>query len=215
MAFIYKITNDINNKIYIGKTILTIEERWLEHLRDYQKITEQNRPLYKAMIKYGKEHFHIEEVEKVENINELSDREKYWIENYQSFKYGYNATKGGDGKPYLDYDLIISTYIKVKNIKQVAKLTGAHPDSITAILKNANINIIPSSQVLRENYSKKVACYKNDIIIKSFSSLTDAAKWIIKNKYSKSQIIKGVIATISHAAKGKLLTAYGFTWFYL
>ena len=34
MAFIYKITNDINDKVYIGKTLSSVEKRWKEHLKD-------------------------------------------------------------------------------------------------------------------------------------------------------------------------------------
>ena len=62
------------------------------------------------MRKYGIEHFHIELIEETDNPEE---REVFWIENKRSFKNGYNATKGGDGRPYLDYDLIISTYNEV------------------------------------------------------------------------------------------------------
>lgn len=43
------------------------------------------------------------------------EREVYWIEKFHSFKNGYNATVGGDGRKYLDYDLIISTYLTTKN----------------------------------------------------------------------------------------------------
>ena len=60
------------------------------------------------MRKYGVEHFHIELIEETDNPEE---REIYWIEKKQSFKNGYNATLGGDGRKYLDYDLIISTYL--------------------------------------------------------------------------------------------------------
>ena len=37
----------------------------------------------------------------------VNDRERYWIEHFKTFKYGYNATKGGDGKAYIDYQLVI------------------------------------------------------------------------------------------------------------
>lgn len=53
MAYIYKITNKVNNKCYIGKTLKTIEERWIEHCRDYLRRDEEKRPLYSAMKKYG------------------------------------------------------------------------------------------------------------------------------------------------------------------
>ena len=97
MAYIYQITNDINNNVYIGKTEQTIEKRWKEHCMDYNRERNEQRPLYAAMKKYGIEHFHIQCLEETENPNE---REIYWIEQKQSFKYGYNATLGGDGRRY-------------------------------------------------------------------------------------------------------------------
>ena len=120
MPYIYKIVNDINNKIYIGKTLNTIEHRFKEHCKDSKKSHNEKRPLYSAMNKYGVEHFHVELVEECDE-NILSDREKFWIENFGSFKNGYNATKGGDGTHYLDYDLIISTYKELKSCIDVAK----------------------------------------------------------------------------------------------
>ena len=120
MPYIYKITNDINGKIYIGKTLSTIEQRFKEHCRDYLKERNEKRPLYSAMQKYGVEHFHISVVEECDE-SILSEREVFWIEYYGSFKNGYNATLGEDGRPYIDYDLVINTYKKLKNIKEVAK----------------------------------------------------------------------------------------------
>jgi hypothetical protein len=61
------------------------------------------------MNKYGIDKFKIEQIEECDD-SIVNEREIYWIEYYQSFKYGYNATKGGDGKLYLDYDLICETY---------------------------------------------------------------------------------------------------------
>lgn len=49
MPYIYKITNKINDKIYVGKTLDTIENRWREHKNDYQKRRNEKRPLYSAM----------------------------------------------------------------------------------------------------------------------------------------------------------------------
>ena len=60
------------------------------------------------MRKYGIEHFHIELIEETDNPEE---REVFWIENKRSFKNGYNATVGGDGKKYIDYDIIIHAKI--------------------------------------------------------------------------------------------------------
>lgn len=48
-GYIYKITNDINDKIYIGKTLLNIEKRFLQHKNDSRRIRLEVRPLYRAM----------------------------------------------------------------------------------------------------------------------------------------------------------------------
>ena len=58
---IYKITNKINNKVYIGKSIY-IERRWYEHKTDMNNINKQNH-LYNAMRKYGKDNFLFEIIE--------------------------------------------------------------------------------------------------------------------------------------------------------
>lgn len=76
MAYIYKIVNKINGKIYIGKTLKTIQERFNEHCNDYKKDRNEKRPLYSAMNKYGIENFYIEEVEKCLD-SEIDNREKY------------------------------------------------------------------------------------------------------------------------------------------
>lgn len=77
MAYIYQITNDINGKIYIGKTEFSIEKCFKEHCYDAFRDRNEKRPLYAAMRKYGIEHFHIELLEETDDPNE---REVYWIE---------------------------------------------------------------------------------------------------------------------------------------
>lgn len=88
---IYKITNKINSKIYIGQTIRSIEERWKEH-------AEKGSALYRAIHKYGKENFTIEQIDVAVNRDELDEKEKYWIKHYDSTnkKKGYNLTSGGE-----------------------------------------------------------------------------------------------------------------------
>lgn len=93
MAYIYKITNTINNKCYIGKTERTIKERWQEHRKQAKKL---DLPLYRALNKYGIENFSIEEIEQCTS-DIVDEREIYWINFYNSCKTGYNCTLGGEG----------------------------------------------------------------------------------------------------------------------
>lgn len=57
MSYIYVIKNDINKKLYVGKTTNSIEERFSRHCYDSTREKEQYRPLYAAMNKYGVKHF--------------------------------------------------------------------------------------------------------------------------------------------------------------
>lgn len=88
MIGIYKITNNINNKSYIGQSI-QIEQRWKEHKLKYNWEREKTKPLYLAFQKYGLENFTFEIIEECKE-EQLDIKEKYWIDFYNSYKEGYN-----------------------------------------------------------------------------------------------------------------------------
>lgn len=102
MAYIYKITNQINGKSYIGKTgEINPHEGSKEHLRERIKDRWKNRPLYRAINKYGEENF---KFEVLEETNFPEEREQYFIQYYNTYgNTGYNATLGGDGKKYIGF----------------------------------------------------------------------------------------------------------------
>lgn len=214
MAYIYQITNDINQKIYIGKTEFSIEKRFKEHCKDAFKDRNEKRPLYAAMRKYGIEHFHIELLEETDNPEE---REKFWIEEKGSFKHGYNATLGGDGRSYLDYDLIVKTYEEIRNIAEVSKILGIDKGSISKILHSRKIDIKSSYQVIKEQTQKTVAMLdsKEETILMIFPSTMDAGRWLIANKKTTSNRLDGVSAHITQVCNGKRNTAYKYKWKYL
>ena len=142
MGYIYCITNKLNNKKYIGKTLNTVEYRWKEHLKDYKRRKYEKRALYDAMNKYGIENFIIEGLEKVEDESNLSEREIYWIQELQTYgRNGYNATKGGDGKILYDYNEIIELYNLGYNYSQISEKVGCCEDIIRKVLKANNIKI--------------------------------------------------------------------------
>lgn len=217
MAYIYKIENDINNKIYIGKTTRSLEERFQEHCRAYKRDTLEKRPLYQAMKKYGIEHFHISLIEETNNPEE---QEKYWIEYYGSFKNGYNATVGGDGKSYLDYDLIITTYKNCGNQEETAKLCNCSRDSVRRIIKMYNIPI----QTLRgggQNASTIASSHPVAIIndenqiLHSFTSVADAGRWIQNTLNKITNDLHGITGNIRKCCQGERKIAYGYRWKFL
>ena len=92
---IYKITNTINGKIYIGQTKKSIDVRFKTHIYKSTYNSGYNTKFYNALKKYNEKCWNIEIIE--ENIsNDLIDeREVYWILYYNSFNEGYNSTVGG------------------------------------------------------------------------------------------------------------------------
>ena len=96
MIGIYKITNNINNKIYIGQSI-NIKRRWYDH--KYKAFDESdisyNSALHSAMRKYGVENFSFEVIEECSE-EELDNKERYWIQKSNSIcPNGYNILSGG------------------------------------------------------------------------------------------------------------------------
>lgn len=130
---IYCITNKINGKPYIGQTTRTLEERIYEH-RHCKKTA-----IGKAIQKYGwsKETFKVEILEVCETLEQLNEREKFWIAKYNSIApNGYNLTEGGSigipGKPKSDETRANMKLAQAKNRKRVRCLdTGEVFESIT------------------------------------------------------------------------------------
>ena len=89
--WIYKITNIQNNKIYIGQTIRPIQDRFNRHINDaINNILDTH--FARAIRKYGKDNFIIEEIDIAKNQDELNLKEQYWIQYYQAIEKGYNET---------------------------------------------------------------------------------------------------------------------------
>ena len=132
MGYIYKIWNEDNDKLYIGQTSVGIKTRWSQHLSNYMT---NNAVLYRAMRKHGAGIFHIEQIEECEN-EKLNEREKYWIEYYDSYKNGYNSTPGGTALPSgkmfqrLDNNIIFSLWDNGLSISEIQEKTGYSSTSI-------------------------------------------------------------------------------------
>lgn len=92
---IYKVTNTINDKVYIGKTTKTLEKRKLQHLKNVRLGKVNN--FYSAIRKYGIDVFIWVEIITGNTNNELNELEIFYINKFNSFKKGYNMTLGGDG----------------------------------------------------------------------------------------------------------------------
>lgn len=178
MGYIYKITNKINKKIYIGKTVNTIEHRWKDHINDCNgnNIKAKNYLLHKAIKKYGVDNFIIEQLEECDN-NLLDEKEKYWIKIFNSYYitgYGYNMTYGGEGTiRYSDEDILILWNQGLKSC-QIAQQLGADKNTISNRLKG----LLPSNAARKRHVdANKRSIIQYDLngnFIKQWNSVLEA-----------------------------------------
>lgn len=214
MAFIYKITNLINGKSYIGKTSFSIEKRFKEHQNDAFRDRNEKRPLYNAMRKYGIDNFIVEQIEECSDALSC-EREKYWINYYDTYSNGYNATKGGDGKAYLDYDLICDKYKELQNCSKVANELHICDETVSRVVQSQGIKLKSSIEISKELTSKRVAMLDvKGEIEQIFPSVNEAARFLIDTGIANAKL-NSVNSNISRVANGKRKSAYKKGWKYI
>ena len=189
-GFIYKITNTINGKSYIGQTIQNVKERFYQHCATKCSKAVSNMAIHRAIKKYGKSNFTVEVIEEIDSAN-LNDRERYWIKCYNSYNNGYNSTKGGqDGcKSFKDLDVesIIKEYNTGKSLRTLGTIFKVDKQTIKDLLVRNNIN-------LRTTRTYKLSQKDREDIIKDLSLGLSRkeiiSKWHISKGYL-SQLING------------------------
>lgn len=94
-GIIYLITNKENGYKYIGQTTQGMNKRWKQHIQEAIRMSD--KPLHRAMRKYGNHNFMIKEIDECDE-SLLNEREKHWIKKYNTFESaeGYNTTSPED-----------------------------------------------------------------------------------------------------------------------
>ena len=174
MAHIYKVTNTINGKIYIGQTIRPINTRWYFHIYDAMNCNDDYY-LHKAIRKYGADNFTIEEVEECSQ-SDLNSREIYWIEYFDSFHNGYNLTIGGSGNKTIDTKRVYKLWDDGLSVLQIAEKMGNARSAIFLILSDyENFSAFEGNK--RGSHQKPVLmCDRNGNVLKKFDSIIDAQR---------------------------------------
>lgn len=178
-----------------------MKKRFSQHCKDSKKVRNCKRPLYDAMNKYGVDKFHISLVEEC-SIDNINEREQYWIKQYNSYKNGYNATAGGDGKIQCDYNKVYELYQKGESLKDISSELGYDQGTCRkAIRLLTNIE----HPFIKYNYRPIRQIDKNNgDVIKEFESVREAARFI-----------NGDDTFIRRVALGKRPSAYGYKWEYI
>lgn len=201
MAYIYKITNQINQHSYIGKTeYVNPNRRWKEHLSEATKQRFNHRAIYRAIQKYGKENFSFEILEETNNPNE---REQYYILKYNTYHNGYNETLGGDGTKYLELpEKEICLYYLNHSLTETSKHFSHDRETIKKVLYKNNIpfHSCQKGVILTTSYPVVKIDPKTNEVIQIYTSLSEAEK-----DNGNTQHIGDVI-------KGRRKTCKGYKW---
>lgn len=153
MFYVYKITNLINDKVYIGKTN-NPSERWSDHKKIAKagSINKSFSVVHSAIRKYGEDNFEFLILEKIEHENLAFDRESYWISEYKSNiqkygdQFGYNLTDGGEGWSGRKH----TEFSKMK----MSEYKKAHPNSPEA---NRKISQANKGKILSKKHREKLS----------------------------------------------------------
>ena len=223
---IYKITNQLNGKFYIGKSV-NIYKRWLEHCR-----SKDTCPIHKAIQKYGKENFSLKILEECTK-QELNNKEIFWIQRYNGYQDSncYNATRGGDGASHpvkLTYNNVLEIVNLLKttdeSIRKIADFYNVSSKTISNI-NNGHSRILENQQypIRKKNFIKKDKYNPQYTItgkeIQRYHSTQIGQyneKWELINIYPSireaARIIKCHPESIRKALKSKTHKSCNFLW---
>jgi group I intron endonuclease len=142
---IYKVTNNVNGMIYIGKTKRPLITRWKQHCSDAKKPMKRFR-LHEDIINFGKDNFTIEKIDEATTDEEACEKEKYWIKQYKCiYPNGYNVSRGGKDGGHLK---------KVMNVT-----TGEVFETMTDAVKKYNRQIRALEQALDKPHRTCAGCH--------------------------------------------------------
>lgn len=206
IGYIYKIVNSINDKVYVGQTTTTLNQRFTQHKSASLKY---NTCLYNAMRKYGVKNFKIIQIDSADTLEELSEKEIYWIKKLNTKRpNGYNILDGGKTMKGYHHTKETKELLKLKSTgnhnalgKHKVTITGkenmslAHKGKVSSF-KNKNHSLEAKKQ-LSINHSKKVICVETNVTYPSS---------LIASQYLK------ISNHIGRCCNGERKTCGGYHW---
>lgn len=196
MGLIYKITNDINDLVYIGLTTRTMEIRWAEH-KKYAGTN--NSAIDNAIFDLGVNHFKCELIQDNIPNDELHQTERDWVTYYDSYNNGYNLTPGGNGRSLTDkqiQEIERLYFIEQKSIREICEqLDLQHSTVYHRVASDKRYSLEENRKRSKKEQYKAIDVYAlNGEYIDTCYSITQAEKiYDIDGKRARECIIKGYI----------------------
>lgn len=190
---VYKITNKINGKIYIGITNQGSGARYRHHW--YESRIGESSALHRAMAKYGEENFTLEIIDFADTYDELKEKEKFYIKQFDSKNRdkGYNLTEGGDGT----FGKMHSEETKEK-IRQKAigrKASEETKQKMSEMRKGRPVSELTKQKTAERNALRAKAVLQFDVemnFIAEYPSISDAARATGLNRATIQKQLHGV-----------------------
>ena len=205
---IYIVTNDINDKVYIGKTYAGYLRRSHQHKTDALRTNEDGwyistTKFHISMREIGVEHFKVEKICEADE-GELEKLEIYYIKLYNSYYNGYNATLGGDTGVRIeisdsDAERVLDLYSKGFSIVQIEQLVDLSHFIVLSVLRNHGVDTDKSFNNMKDTLDTpvygvqrkcgQIVCFKNeyDAAVEIFNAgLSVQDTYYIKNDIRRS-----------------------------
>lgn len=221
-GIIYKATNKINNKVYIGQTTRPLDERIYYHTyRAYNEPEIEHTHFINAIRKYGANNFVWEIIDEAESKEELNSKEIYWIKQYNSIEKGYNIQYGGTSfdsekfaqacgsKPFYVYKVngeFVGEFINKKKFCRDHNIADTHVKNVLEGKYNSYCGYIFidkedfAEEKLKERLSKAKQSFRPFIAIKldsneqfgPFESMKECRQALKLTSNHISEILKGI-----------------------
>lgn len=234
------ILNKVTGMMYIGQTKYKSEQRYKEHI-NVALHTKRNLHLYNSIRKHGVENFELTVLETEVDEDSLDEKEMYYIDKFNTFRNGYNNTKGGGGVRGYHHSQetrkkmgsgIKASMWKINTPERTAKIIAAqkgrkfteeHKQHIKESIKDrhgTNNSFYgkhhteeTKNKISEANSKYCVLQILDGNILNTFDSVIEAAEFCISNKYTSAKL-SSVMYRIYYTCKGNQKVCYGFEWKY-
>lgn len=207
MFYIYKITNLINGKVYIGFTAREPQKRWSQHKHHAKKQT--NRKLYNAIRKYGVDNFRFEVIFESDDMDyTLNIKEPEFINQYNSIEEGYNYSIGGEAASFGRRDSV-----ETRKKKSESRKGLKHSEETKAKIGNAHRGKVVSAESREKMRQSQL---RAQVAARKYQVTTPTGETIIINNLKRFAKDNGLNAcNLTLVAQGINRQHKGYTVCYL
>jgi group I intron endonuclease len=211
---IYKVTNNIDGKIYIGATTTSVENRKLDQINNSNR--KYKTKFHEAIATYGADNFQWCQIDTAVNKDELAAKEKKYILEYNSLNEGLNSDSGGGfNKTVYQYDILTGELVdKHTNLTNAGAVIGLNKKDLSKVCLSVNkackgfywsYEFKEYFKPYKDKRKKGVQQYSLDgKLIDKFISVSEASKFTGCNKTS-----------IAKVCRGERIQCGGYNWCYI